>query len=137
MTRTPAWSTEENTALVALYFAMLDKALGGSLLMWPGQPYNKAELIRMARGVQAEPGKIASSPNDALLRARSKQSIEFKLMNATAAHRDIDPTAVTMHGYGYRAMSNYQAALRDAMREEIDQREGADCNIGLFGGGAA
>jgi len=116
-TRHPPWSEAENAALVALYFAMLD-------YVGFGVAYNKAAMIRGAQNSHA--GPIDSGLNTAALKARSKQSIEFKLMNATAAHRDLAPEAETMHSHGYRAMPNYQAALKDAMRAEIEYRKDAE-----------
>ena len=112
MTTSPPWSDTENGANVALYFAMLDKATAG-------QPYNKAAMIRTAQGGPVSDGDIMPL---APLAARSRASIEFKLMNASAAHRDIDPNAETMHGHGYRAMPNYQATLKTAMLDELSGR---------------
>lgn len=99
------WSDAENRRLVALYFHMLTAArLGAS--------YNKAEMIRQAQGTEEQPG---------ILFERTRGSIESKLMNASAAHRDLDPMAETMDGHGYRALSNYQSALRIAMAEALAQ----------------
>ena len=106
MTRKPAWSDAENARLIALYFEMLDYAI-------PGKQYSKAGMIREVRGDDAQPGP--------LLR-RSKQSIEFKLMNASAAHAALDPHADTMDTFGYRAMPNYQAALKDEMLLALQNR---------------
>jgi hypothetical protein len=92
---------------------MLDAAI-------PGEQYSKAGLIRQAQGtVDATP---FGAPFYSTLAARSRGSIEFKLMNATAAHRDLDAEAITMDGYGYRAMPNYQATLKDAMALKIETR---------------
>ena len=44
-------------------------------------------------------------------------------MNASACHRDISGTVVTMNGYGYRALSNYQKSLKDAMRAALKTRD--------------
>jgi len=110
MTRSPPWTPAENTALVGaggLYWQMLDAAVAG-------ERYNKAELIRLYRGDNCD----AAGP----LAARSKQSIEFKLMNASAAHAALDGNADTMDVYGYRAMPNYQAALKVAMAAELERR---------------
>jgi len=89
-----AWSTEENGILVALYFTMLENAL-------ENRPYNKAAMIR---AVQAEG-----------LGARSRSSIEAKLMNCSAAHADLHPNAITMADYGYKYAPNYQKALRECV----------------------
>ena len=113
-TRTP-WTPAENAALVRLYFAMLDRAIAG-------RPYNKAAMIRSAQTVDTHysdgiAGKLAN---------RSRGSIEAKLMNATACHEDLiaaglvnDADCETMDSHGYRALPNYQRALRDAMRDEL------------------
>lgn len=116
MTNAP-WTPAENAALVSLYFAMLDRATAG-------QPYNKAAMLRVARGdtsiavehfAQAWAGKLAD---------RSKGSIEAKLMNASAAHADLCRGAETMASHGYKAWGNYQAALKDAMSAELNSRAG-------------
>jgi hypothetical protein len=117
--KTP-WTDHENSGLIALYFVMLDHAI-------PGQQYTKAGLIRCARLTPREvaeqrgyqPSFIGTLAN------RSRGSIEFKLMNASAAHADLDGAATTMHSFGYRAMPNYQASLKDALREELRNRAGA------------
>ncbi len=113
-TRTP-WTDPENAAIVALYFAMLDRAA------YAGEPYNKASMIRQARGEV-----VSDAPYAGKLTARSRGSIEAKLMNCSAAHRDLNPQAVTMDSYGYRCLSNYQKALKVAMLVEmtrLDQRD--------------
>lgn len=119
MTKKTPWTTEENAALCALYFAMLDKAK-------QGQPYNKAAMIR---NVQANPLQAVDDTPRGPLAARSRGSIEAKLMNASAAHRDLNQesgisgySAITMDGYGYRCLSNYQAALKAAMTEALKAR---------------
>jgi len=113
MTRPAAWTDAENTAIIALYFAMLTAATSGD-------PYNKAAMIRATQ--QADP--IHGNPH---LYNRSRGSIEFKLCNATAAHAKLAPSAVTMDGFGYRALSNYQQATEDAMHRTLERRaRGAD-----------
>lgn len=111
--RQPPWSADENKAVIALYFHMLSQAIAG-------KPYNKAAMIRTAQSS----GQNVGIPNGyhGQLADRSKQSVEFKLMNATAAHQAIDPSAVTMHGFGYRAMPNMQAELKTAMGLELKRR---------------
>jgi hypothetical protein len=108
-TRPAPWSAEENKAICSLYFEMLDAAING-------HPYSKAAMIR-----DAQDHEQASTDNDYTgeLDTRSKGSIEAKLMNCTAAHRDLRPGAITMDGYGYRALSNYQATLKDAMNTAL------------------
>lgn len=121
-TRPAPWSVSENAALVSLYFDMLDSALIGTA-------YNKAEMIRLAQAEdESTPGSdvifTGSMPDWACcLSDRSRGSIEAKLMNASAAHRDIaDSVTATMDGHGYRCLSNYQAILRDAMKAAIAHR---------------
>jgi len=107
-----------------MYFIMLDAAQ-------LGQPANKAGMIRHYRGEAL--GAWLTSESAGTLAARSRGSIEFKLMNATAAHASIliEQTGcsndgaldATMHGHGYRALPNYQATLRAAMLEEIADRQ--------------
>jgi hypothetical protein len=119
MTRSKPWSDIENGAIAALYFDMLDSAIAGS-------NYNKAAMIRYAQG--------SDDPKDAIhvktdfiwdtLGDRSRQSIEFKLMNCSAAHQDLVPGAqCTMHEHGYRAMPNYQAGLKASMQAELMARQ--------------
>lgn len=113
--RSPPWNDTENGAIVALYFAMLDKAISG-------QHYNKAAMIRLAQGID-QPDQRNEQERTGQLEARSRPSIEMKLMNCTAAHQAIDPTGTTMNGYGYRAMPNMQAALKAAVLEGIQDRQ--------------
>lgn len=103
MSRRPAWTDRENAALACLYFDMLQLATAGSA-------YNKAGMIRSYQGTDDAPEALHD---------RSRGSVEAKLMNATACHAKLDPHAVTMDGYGYRALVNYQAALRDAVAAEL------------------
>lgn len=105
MTNRTAWTPAENRALSGLYLRMLYCARMGA-------SYNKAEMIRNAQGTDDQPG---------LLHARTRGSIEAKLMNASAAHADLVPGAVTMDGFGYRALANYQASLKDALAEALRQ----------------
>jgi hypothetical protein len=103
------WTAPENLGVCRLYFAMLDRATAGA-------KYNKAAMIREAT---RDNGAGDTGP----LVARSRGSVELKLMNASAAHAIIRPQAVTMDGFGYRAMANMQRGLLDAMRAEIERRE--------------
>lgn len=107
-TRKP-WTSAENLALGRMYFTMLHAAAHG-------HRYNKAAMIRHEQRDNG-PGDCGS------LTHRSRGSIEAKLMNATAAHRDLMrdgliPEGLTMDGYGYRALPNYQTALKDAVLAE-------------------
>lgn len=116
--RTP-WELTENEALIRLYFSMLERAT-------TGQPYNKAAMIRAAQnGVDGISG--TDFERDWLgfagqLAGRSRGSIEAKLMNATACHRDELPDDETMDGHGYRALPNYQSHLRHLMRRALIAR---------------
>lgn len=112
MTISP-WTDQENADLVSLYFDMLDRTVAGELL-------NKAKLIRSHQCIDGCHQPLSS---------RSKGSIEFKLMNATAAHVSLLNDHIerfgepdhrdTMHSHGYRALANYQKGLKDAMLNEL------------------
>jgi len=129
--RTP-WTPAENAALVSLYFAMLDRAI-------KAQPYNKAAMIRKAQNGDFD-GLVSDNMNGPLA-LRSRGSIEAKLMNASAAHADLltaggkstDGPHQTMAAHGYKAWGNYQASLKQAMADALEQREG----ISLQAGGSA
>lgn len=113
--RLAPWSADENRAIVRLYFDMLNSAANGA-------EYNKAAMIRAVQNNHS--GPIDSGLNTAALKVRSKGSIEAKLMNCTAAHRDLIaagelPDVHTMDGHGYRALSNYQATLKVALRDWV------------------
>lgn len=108
------WNTEENRSLVALYFTMLDAAK-------TGLEYNKAGMIRHARGESV--GAWMTKVEHGSLSARSRGSIEAKLMNCSAAHRDIDPEAETMATHGYKAWGNYQKHLKDCINDELQNRQ--------------
>lgn len=93
-----AWSPAENWAVALLYRRMLKAATSG-------QPYNKRAMLREAMAGQ--------------LSERSKGSIEFKLMNCSAAHAQLDPEAVTMADYGYKALPNTQKVLKDSLAKAL------------------
>jgi len=113
MTNRTPWTDDENSALVALYFVMLDAVKNRTA-------YSKAALIREATGSGVD-GQLVNFW--APLKDRSRGSTEFKLMNASAAHADINPEAETMHSHGYRALPNYQATLKQAMIAELERRQ--------------
>ena len=113
MTNRTPWTPAENAALVRLYFRMLDAAT-------TGRPYTKAAMIRHVQQLPHGRDDAAALAN------RSRPSIECKLMNASAAHRDLCPEAETMDSHGYRALANYQRTLRDAMAEAIARRAGLE-----------
>jgi hypothetical protein len=98
--RAPAWTSEENAAVVALYFLMRRKVDKDEL-------YNKAAMIRSAQN-----GHGGGEAYAGLLIDRSRGSIEAKLMNVTAVLHDLDRHDVSMANHGYRPLSNYQADLR-------------------------
>ncbi len=122
MPKSPPWTDTENAAIVALYFAMLDMATAG-------QPYNKAAMLREANQPQTQPAGFKATPYSAELRARSKGSIEAKLMNCTAAHRTLidsrgsERYGITMAGFGYVPLGNYQASLKIAIHDALLQRD--------------
>ena len=106
--RSPPWNELENRRLARLYFDMLDNSIAG-------KAYVKAQMIRDAQCVDGCHQELAG---------RSRASIEFKLMNATAAHLALVPGAeLTMDGFGYRAMPNYQAELKTAISNELNERQ--------------
>ena len=114
--KSPAWSDAENAALIALYFRMLD----GTQRV--GKKLNKARLIRIAQGAEPDHRVTDCEGFSSRILHRSRGSIESKLMNASACHCDLDPQAVTMDGFGYRALGNYQASLKSAMSLKIETR---------------
>ncbi len=98
------WTEAENIAVILLYFAMLGRAKSGVA-------YSKAAMIRNAQ----YPTPVYQGP----LHARCKCSFELKLMNCSACLLDLVPDAETMHGHGYRELSNYQADLKAAMSKVL------------------
>jgi len=114
------WTDDENRAICELYFQMLEIATTA-----PGAKY-KAHMIRAAQGTP-KPGDEDytgdASDYAGKLADRSKGSIEAKLMNCSAAHRDVRPGAETMDGYGYRCLSNYQGILKTAMQSAVAGEE--------------
>jgi hypothetical protein len=99
---------------------MLDKAVAGLA-------YNKAGMVRTAQGNPKKGDTDISGDNHipgifCKLALRSRPSIEMKLMNCSAIHRDLG-CEFTMNEHGYRAMPNYQAALRQAMVDGIAERQ--------------
>lgn len=117
MTARKPWTDDECRAVVTLYLHMLNNATDG-------KPYNKAAMIREARtGLECRvPDAERCAHPGRPLAERSRGSIEAKLMNCSAAHADLVPDAVTMDGYGYRALSNYQKALKHALATEFSKR---------------
>jgi hypothetical protein len=107
--RKAPWNDKENAAVVRLYFDMLSFAI-------PGHKYNKAGMIR---SYQFSGGRCE---HPEALSERSRGSIEAKLMNCSAAHRDLG-AAITMDGFGYRCLANYQSALKDAIKAELVERQ--------------
>lgn len=122
MTISKAWQDHENSAIAALYFAML-------ALVLRGVSFNKRAMIR---GVSIElhsDGTEICGP----LRDRSRQSIEAKLMNCTAVHELLAPGAMSMSAHGYRPLTRFQGSLRDAMRTEFQRIEAIEMNDGSDG----
>jgi hypothetical protein len=97
-----------------------------------GKRYSKADLIRVARGEAAGYGHNRDD-FESCLENRSRGSVEAKLMNASAAHRDLINEHIaqfdseplyrdTMATYGYKAWGNYQATLKAEMASIINRR---------------
>ena len=102
-----AWTDAEIAATLNLYAYMLKHYQpGGEHLI-----LNKAETIRQWRGeVEGIEGP---------LKARSKGSVEMKLMNVTAAVEACGRPDLSMAEHGYRPMTNMQAALKIAVTEWV------------------
>ncbi len=79
-----SWTDEEQSAVVAEYFAMLEQEL-------VKQPYKKTEHNRRAQAATS----------------RSKGSVEFKFANVSAALRDMHVPYID----GYKPRANYQSSL--------------------------
>jgi hypothetical protein len=110
--RSPPWNDTENAAVIRLYFDMLQCALAPC-------SYNKAGMIRTYQF--SDEGKHPEA-----LSNRNRGSIEFKLMNVSAVHAALgSPVELTMHDHGYRALPNYQADLKVAMKAELERRDNA------------
>ena len=109
-----AWTDRENAAICALYFAMLDATLSNVR-------FNKRGVIRFMQG---DGGDYLPALVDmrGTLHARSRGSIEAKLMNCTAAHESLEAGAHSMAEHGYRPLTRYQSALRIAMRDALAER---------------
>ena len=103
MTRPAPWTDEENSAVVALYFIMLDHAIAG-------EKYNKAAMIR--REQEQLDLDHPDGQRVPWLADRSRGSIEAKLMNVTGVLIDLGRDDVSMAEHGYRPMSNYQSDLK-------------------------
>ncbi len=103
MKRSPPWNDAEIAAILRLYRSMWIYATAGV-------DYNKAQMIREASG-KLDKFHTCNAP----LMLRSRGSIEAKLMNVTAALESIDRADLSMNEYGYRPLSNMQAALKDAV----------------------
>ena len=116
--RPAPWTPEENRAVVALYFRMLDGSLRTD-----GQ-LNKASLIRIARNKHTQADMSVTDIRDftCRLKARSRGSVEAKLMNCSAAHRDLGGIE-TMATHGYKAWGNYQTHLKDCIKDELQNRQ--------------
>jgi hypothetical protein len=99
-----AWTDNEIFAVLMLYRSMWIYAT-------EGVDYNKAAMIREARGID----KHGQSTRHGPLYDRSKGSIEMKLMNVTAALGSIGRDDLSMAEHGYRPMSNMQKSLKDAV----------------------
>jgi hypothetical protein len=115
--RPAPWTPAENQNCVALYFAMIAAQQTKDEF---GMAYNKAGMIRHARGEAV--GAYMTTVEHGSLAERSRPSIEMKLMNCSAIHKDLGAT-YTMDDYGYRAMPNYQQALKQAMSDYLEEAQ--------------
>jgi hypothetical protein len=106
--RPAPWSDHENAAAVRLYFDMIACVTAAC-------KYNKAAMVRSYQFT--DEGRHAEA-----LSIRSRPSIEMKLMNCSAIHKE-QGAEITMDDHGYRAMPNYQTALKVAMIAEMDDRQ--------------
>ncbi len=132
-----AWSDIENAAVCTLYFAML-------ALVLRGVKFNKRAMIRDAQhGTYAQaaddqhaargllPAGYPEAPKNGPLWARSRQSVEAKLMNCTAVHELLAPTAMSMSAHGYRPLTRFQGSLRDAMRTAYQLHAAQETTVAL------
>lgn len=87
------WTRREVEAIVRDYLAMLSSELAGI-------PYNKAAHTRALLGS---------------LNGRSKQSIEFKRANISAALLDANIRYIS----GYKPRSNYQSLISEVLAEQL------------------
>ena len=94
-----AWTGQEQLDVIELYDQMHRCAM-------TGEPYNKAKMIRYTRD---------TSRLNAPLAARSKGSIEMKLMNISAACEALGRPDLSMAEHGFRPMKNMQKSLKDAV----------------------
>lgn len=94
--RNPPWSREENEAIVASYFAMLEAQLNGDTV-------NKAEFRRRLLP---------------LLDNRTAGAVEFKHQNISAILLDLRVPYLT----GYLPAINYQQDLRDVVLAQLMER---------------
>lgn len=97
MTTRKPWTDAENWSICSLYAMMSLRAVNG-------MKYNKAAMIREVQGTDENPGPLHD---------RSRGSIEAKLMNLTAVLRDLGLTEYSMERHGYKALPNYQRALKE------------------------
>lgn len=88
ITARKVWSDDDNREIVALYNAML-------ALQHNGEKFTKAPMVRLVAENQG----------------RSKGSVECKLMNISAIRQERGMDIVA----GYKALSNYNKALVDAV----------------------
>lgn len=101
-----AWTTDDNTYIVAMYMNMLDKQERGE------------------KFVKSREVKIAMFDLD-----RTSGSIECKLMNISAIRQEQDLSIIK----GYKALKNYQAELKSdymdyiAILDQCREALGAPC----------
>lgn len=110
MPRQPAWTLAEIDSAIALYLTF-------RVLEHRRAPYVKAQFIREIIGAPT-PANPEGNP-DAALAARSKGSVEAKMMNVTAALQSIGRDDLSMAGFGYVPLPNMQAALKARVTELV------------------
>jgi len=118
--RKAPWNDTENQALNSLYHRMHQGVQRTENL-------NKAALIRIAQGQAKDTDRATSTDGFAgLLAERSRGSIEAKLMNLTAVLHDLGRAQFSMSEHGYRPLSNYQADLKQAAVDYLNDVVGIE-----------
>jgi hypothetical protein len=113
--RNKSWNYEENTAIAEAYALM-------AVLQLSGNKFNKSQLIRTLRGESQD----VDAPLFGQCAARSRGSIEAKLMNCSAVALEFGLCAALENGYvkGYKPAPNYQKVLREFLIEALNQPYG-------------
>ena len=99
--RNPAWNETEQKQVIELYMAMLTQVKNG-------RKYSKASMIRETQSLGL---------------ARSKGSIESKLMNLSAIACAANRPDLSMAQHGYKALTNYQSSAAGAFLTYVREME--------------